>query len=203
MGGSTLLDSLMGGLGGNGLDQIGKQIGADRETTGAATQAGLATLVGALARNAGSGQGAEALHRALAEDHDGSALDDLGGLIGDPARGNGVGILGHALGGKRGRVEAGLGQATGLDPAAAGSLLETLAPVVMAALGREQRKQGLDAAGLAGLLGGERRNIETATAAAGQGGLLGALLDTDGDGDFDIADAATQGARLLGNLFKR
>ena len=202
MAGGSLFESLVRGLGGDALDRIGRQIGTDRETAGVASQAGLAALVGALARNAGDRDGATALDGALEKDHDGSVLDDLAGLIGDPARGNGAGILAHVLGGNRGRVEAGLGRATGLEPGAAGSLLETLAPMVMAALGREKRQNGLDAAGIASLLGGERRTIESATADSGQGGLLGSLLDTDGDGDFDVRDATAQGARLLGKLFK-
>ena len=201
MAGGSLMETLVRELGGDTLDRIGSRIGADRETAGKASQAGLAALVGALARNAGDGDGAAALDRALENDHDGGVLDDVAGLIGDPARADGAGILRHALGDRRGRVEAGLGKATGLDAGAAGNLLETLAPMVMAALGREKRRNGLDASGVANLLGGERRSIDAAD--AGAGGLLGTLLDADGDGDFDAGDAAKQGARLLGKLFGR
>jgi hypothetical protein len=62
-------------------------------------------------------------------------------------------------------------------------LLMLLAPVVLGALGRRQRQQGLDPGGLAGVLGEERRQAE-ASAPAGLGGLLGRVLDADGDGQI-------------------
>ena len=55
-------------------------------------------------------------------------------------------------------VQNGLGQAAGLGAAKAGMLLSLLAPLVMAALGRAKREKGLDAGGLAGVLGGEQQH---------------------------------------------
>jgi hypothetical protein len=56
----------------------------------------------------------------------------------------------------------------------------------------------MDANGLAGFLGGERADVERQ--APREMGLLGQLLDTDGDGDVDMSDIAKHGAGTLGKL---
>ena len=101
----------------------------------------------------------------------------------------------------RPRVEAGLGQATGLKSDQVGKLLTMLAPVLLGTLGKAQKQQGLDSGALAGLLGGERQSIERDQPQAG--GLMGMLLDADGDGDVELDDVASKGLGLLGKLFKR
>ena len=70
--------------------------------------------------------------------------------------------------------------------------------MVLGALGRQQRQANLDAGGLAGLLGQERQQIEREQPQAM--GLLGTMLDTDGDGDVDLGDLAKHGKGLLGKF---
>lgn len=72
--------------------------------------------------------GAFAYRRAT--DHDGSVLDNVPGHISNPEAANGGGILSHIFGGRRAEVENNLAQASGLDPSAAGGILETMAPLV-------------------------------------------------------------------------
>jgi len=93
---SSLVETLMQQLGGGALSQISKQLGTDEPSAGNATGAVLATLMGALAKNSSSADGAQALHRALEKDHDGSLLDADGDGdvdLGDIAK-RGAGILG-------------------------------------------------------------------------------------------------------------
>ena len=196
---ASIFDTLTQQLGGDTLKQISGMLGTDESTTSNATGAAVSVLLGALSRNASKPDGAQALTRALAKDHDGSVLDNLGSLLGNPDAGPGAGILAHVLGGKQGRVESGLSQATGLDTGSAGKLLAMLAPVVMGALGREQRQGKLDAGAVAGML--DRENRSMAQREPSSSGILGALLDTDGDGDVDLGDMAKHGAGLLGKLF--
>jgi hypothetical protein len=153
----SILDMLSGHLGGEALDLIGSQLGADRSRVESAVPAALGGLMTGLARNAQSGDGASALASALSEDHDGSILDNLSGVLSAPEQSPGAGILGHVFGTRQGAVESALGQSTGLDPAAIGKLLAMLAPLVMGALGRRQREGGLNPGDLAGLLKEERR----------------------------------------------
>jgi hypothetical protein len=192
----SLLEQLTQQLSGPELDQISRNLGVDREQTASAVGAALPLLIGALGRNSAKPQGASALHQALARDHDGGILDALGTFLQSPEAGNGIGILRHVLGPQQPRVERGLGQATGLDSAQIGKLLMMLAPIVLAALGRAQRKQGFDAGGLASILGAEKNRAEQRTPP----GMLEALLDADGDGDVDLSDIARKG---LGGLFGR
>jgi len=198
---SQILELLMGSLGGDTRRQIGQVLGADEGQTEQATGAALTTILGALQRNASKPDGAAALNRALEKDHDGSILDNLGGFLGNASQGPGEGILKHVLGDRRQQVERNLGRSTGMDSGKAGSLLTMLAPVVMGALGKQQRRTGMNASALAGFLGQETQAMEQKQ--PGATGLVGKLLDTDGDGDFDTGDMLKHGAGLLGKFFKR
>ncbi|MCU0648304.1 MAG: DUF937 domain-containing protein [Gemmatimonadaceae bacterium] len=189
---SGILDGLLGQLGGPALSQISKQIGADDATSNNAIAAALPVLMGALAKNASSGDGATALINALQKKHDGSILDDVAGALGNAQTGAaGAGILKHVLGDKQNAAAAGVAQASGLDPAKAGALLSMLAPVVMGALGKAQRSGGLDAGGLAAMLGQERQRMPAAA-----GGLL-SMLDRDGDGSV-VDDVLGMAGKFLG-----
>ncbi len=194
---SSIFEALTEQLGGNVVEQISRQIGADPSSTKNAMPAALGTLMAALAGNAAKSGGAEALSNALDRDHDGSVLDNLGGFLSNPQGGGG--ILKHVLGGKQSAVEAGISQKTGLDAGSVGQLLQVLAPVVLGALGKAKRSGNLDAGSLAGMLAGERQQVAKK---APQGlDLLGGL-DADGDGQILDDIASKVGGSLLKNLFK-
>jgi hypothetical protein len=196
---STLLDMLTQQLGsGQRLGKLSGQLGADQAATKNAVGAALPMLLGALAKNSAQSNGADALDRALAK-HDGSVLDNLDGFLDRPDVNDGNGILGHLLGAKRNAVEAGVSKASGLDASMVTKLMPMLAPVVMGALGRQKRQQGLNAGSLASLLGAEQQTIERSNPAMG---MLGKLLDQDGDGNV-ADDLANMGKGLLGGLFRR
>lgn len=173
----SLLDQLKQSLGPNALQQISHTLGTDSGTTSNAISAALPVLLGALASNASTPSGATALNNAL-DQHDGSVLDDVEGAM---SQGGGIGekILSHMLGNKQPVVANGIGNATGLDAGKTTALLAMLAPLVMGALGKAQRNGGLDAGGLASMLGQERNHITSST--GGLGGLLG-MLDQNNDG---------------------
>ena len=196
---ASLFETLTQTLGGDTLKQIASQVGADEKTTGTAVAAALPTLMSALARNASKDDGASSLHRALEKDHDGSILDNLGGFLGKPEAGPGEGILRHLLGNQRRAVETGLSRSSGLSAESTSKLLTTLAPILLGALGRQQKQEGLDPSKLAGLLGSERKEVERRAPEAM--GLAGALLDADGDGDVEIDDIAKKGLGMLGKMF--
>lgn len=195
---SDLLSTLTQSLGGSALQQISRQIGADEGSTSKAIAGALPILMGALDRNTDQPGGAESLLGALSRDHDGGVLDNLSGLLGGSGAGAGEAILGHVLGAKRQSVQTGLGRASGLDVGSIAKLLPILAPIVMGALGRTQRQQGLDARGLSDYLTGQRQQAEKRAPDAM--GVLGNLLDTNDDGQ--IADDVVKiGSSLLGGLF--
>ena len=168
---ASLIDLVKSQLGSGGLSAIAGQLGVGQDKAEGAVQAGLSVLTGALARNAAKPSGAASLDQALAKDHDGSIFDKIGDFLGSAASGPGAAILGHVLGKKQGTVTAAVGQQTGLSAQQSSSLLVTLAPLVMGALGKMKAQQGLDASGVAGALATEKKQIEQ-SASGGLGSLL-------------------------------
>ena len=158
-------------LGSGGLSAIAGQLGIGQDKAEGAVQTGLSVLTGALARNAAKPAGAASLDQALAKDHDGSIFDKIGDFLGNAASGPGGAILSHALGRQQDSVTAAVGRQTGLSAEQSSSLLVTLAPLVMGALGKMKAQQGLDASGVAGALATEKAQIEQG-ASGGLGGLL-------------------------------
>jgi hypothetical protein len=195
---SSIFDLLTEQLAGDGLSKIQQQLGSDSATTAKAVPAALGTLMSALAKNSAGSGGAEALLGALSKDHDGVLLDNLSGYLSKPDQSMGDGILRHVLGSKRGSVESNLGQSLGLDSGSTAKLLSMLAPLVMGALGKAQRQGQLDARGVAETLGQERHTVEKRLP-SGMGGMLGSLLDQDGDGSI-TDDVAKLGGGLLKKL---
>ncbi len=197
---SSILDSLTSQIGGTELGQLANILGVNQHQTQSAVPAAVGALLGALGGNAARRDGADSLHRALGKDHDGSLLDNLGGFLGGGQTGIGEAILGHVLGGRQATVENELSKSTGLDSRSIAKLLTMLAPMVLAYLGKQQRQKGLDSGGLAELLGRERQQLRQQPPA--NLGILGALLDQDGDGDVKD-DLAKAGVGILGKLFSR
>ena len=195
----SLLEVLTQQLGGDAIQQISRQVGANDDATSKAVSGAIPLLVTALAKNSSESGGAQALAGALDRDHDGSILDDLGGFLGsgNAAVASGDGILKHMLGGRRQGAEAALGQMSGLDQQKIGQILAMLAPIVMGAVGRQQRQGGLGPSQIGEMLGGERRRAEKME--PGAMGILGSLLDSDGDGDVKD-DLARIGMGMLGKM---
>ncbi len=196
----SLLELISQQLDDQAIQKMGRQLGADPESTSKAVNLALPMLVGALANNTTSSNGAQSLAGALDRDHDGSILDDVAGFLGGGQSGGlGAGILKHVLGGRRQGTENAIGKASGLNTSQAGQLLAMLAPLVMGALAKKRQSSQLDAGGLAGMLANERRQVERAQPKAGS--LLEQVIDRDGDGDI-ADDIAEIGASLLGSFLK-
>lgn len=190
----SILDTLGTHLDDNALQQISTRLGTDQGSTSKAIAAAMPVLLGALARNADQGDGARRLNDALARDHDGAVLNDVPGALRTRPLADGDAILGHVLGDRRGVAEQAVARTSGLDLTKTGPLLAMLAPLVMGALGRTRQQHGLDAQGLAGLLGGEREAL--GASAPGVMGAVSRLLDRDHDGSV-LDDVGG----MLGGLF--
>lgn len=192
----SILDVLSQGLDADTTSRIGKLAGGSPETTGRLVSAALPLLLSALARNASRPEGAEALHQAVVRDHSGEILDNVPERLADPrVADDGAGILRHVLGDQEGAVEQGLAARTGVDPASAARVLQMVAPLVMGALGKATRGQGLDAGGLASLLGNEQQEVRQA--APDVMGLVGSLLGGDAPGG---SSAESGQGKALGGL---
>jgi len=202
---SGLIDLVTKNLGADGLAGIAGSLGLGSDQSSSLVTTAVSVLTGALAKNAEEPEGAAALDAALERDHDGSVFSNLGALVGDIGGGPGAGILRHVLGEQRGQVEQEIAKKSGLDAGKVGGLLETVAPLVMGALGQKKREEGLSVSDLAGMLAGERRELEQQ-----DDGLLGNVLGMLGGGGGGGGAASSSGGGLLskipgllGGLFKK
>jgi hypothetical protein len=193
----SLMDQLAGQLGG----------GAPKEKTSTAVSGAMNLLMGALANNASTPQGASSLLSALDRDHDGSILDDVAGFLGGSKQANnanmlnGAGILKHVLGQKQQPAVEMLSKETGMDASQVMGLMVKLAPMVMGMLGKVKKEQNLDQGGLSDFLKTSQQ-VQKASS-SGAGDLFTRLLDKDGDGSI-MDDVAQSGIKaLFGKLFKR
>ncbi|WP_340650087.1 DUF937 domain-containing protein [Pseudoxanthomonas winnipegensis] len=201
---SGMAEALFQQLQGAPVQQISAQLGTAPAQTQSAIATALPLLLGALGRNAQQPQGAEALLGALQRDHAGAASGfDLGGLLGSVLGGgagpqtDGAGILGHIFGGSTPTAASGLGQATGLGGEKASQLLALLAPIVMSYLAQRFLGNGQgDASQLGQALGQEHAQVQQSGGLAG--GLLGKVLDQDGNGQLDLGDLMKLGGGLFG-----
>lgn len=202
--------------------EAGRQIvlGVSQETkqpadkTASVLQMALPLLMGAMKRNASTPEGAAGLLGALNSKHDGSILDNLGGLFGggvnEEVKQDGMGILGHVLGGSQGNVANALSQKSGMDSQSVMNILQIAAPLILGYLGKQKQQQNVqspDALGglLGGLLGGGKKQQK-------QQSLIESILDGDNDGSIvdDLAGMVFSSGKkksglggLLGGLFGR
>ncbi|MDH0493026.1 DUF937 domain-containing protein [Comamonas aquatica] len=200
----SLVSELMAQLQGAPMQQMAQQLGADRQQIQTAVGAALPLLLGALGRNAAQPQGAADLMGALQRDHAAAMPQGLGGLgdllgavLGGAGGAAGAAILGHILGGSQQQAQDSLGQATGLGGQTAGQLLSMLAPIVMAFLAQRVQAGHMDAGSLGQSLEQERTQAQNAGGLGG--GLLGSLLDQDGDGKLGASDLFKLGSAFLNN----
>ena len=208
---SGLLDLLNSPMGKQMIQGVAQETGQGEDQTASVLSMALPVLMGAMKKNVSQPQGAQGLMNALSSKHNGSILDDLGGLFGGgvdkTVMQDGAGILGHVLGGKQPAVENALSQKSGVDPSTVSSILKMAAPILMGFLGRQTAQSGVsDSNGLntllGSMLGGQPQQNQS---------LIASLIDADGDGSVldDVADMVLGNKNqkkgglggLLGGLF--
>ncbi|MBK9437392.1 MAG: DUF937 domain-containing protein [Chloracidobacterium sp.] len=203
----SLQDLLGQDQGTQAVDQISQNVGADSSLVNSAIQLALPALIGGLANNAATPDGAESLNTALEQDHSGGGiLDNLGGLAGmifgggqaapPPRQADAGGILGHILGTNQGAVAQDVSNKTGLGMGQVAQILMFLAPIVMGYLGKQKQQQGVGADGLGGLLGGllggASQPVQQQSSGNAMLDMASNMLDSDRDGSAvdDIASMA-------------
>ncbi len=197
---SNLLNEAMRHLNDDVIIQLSRQIGAqDPNQVKRAAQGVSEILLDAISRQATNQQRGGGLMGALKKDHDGGILGNLLGVLGGQQQVNnrstlnGAGIVNHLLGNKQLEVAQVIGQMSGLDIFKSGVLMQLIAPVIMGLIGKQQRSNGLDLGGLAKILMGGAQQSQGGGLA---GGLLGKLLDQDGDGNM-MDDLLNMGMKIL------
>ena len=200
---SGILDLLNSDLGKTIISGVAGQTKQPQNKTQDVLTMALPVLMAAMKRNASTPQGAEGLMGALSSKHDGSILDNLGGLFGggvdDNVMSDGEKILGHVLGNKQQSVTNTLGAKSGMDAGSVAQILKVAAPILMGVLGNQAKKQNVsNPSGIEGLLGG----LLGGSSAQNEQSFLESILDADGDGSVidDVAGMVLGGSKKKGGL---
>lgn len=207
----NMMDMIMQAAGGQTAQQAGGSLGLDAQQSQQALAALLPAISSAMKRNTNDAQGLAGLLGALQNGQHSQYLDDPQ-VLQQNAQTDGNAILGHLFGSKEvSRAVAGrASEQTGIDSSVLKKMLPMVAMMAMGGLAKQtQQNQGLQgvlanaamqqlmgggvqgapAKGIGsmigGLLGGGARKQARAQQQAHQQGLgmLGRMLDADGDGN--------------------
>ena len=188
-----LLQTILNAQNGGAVDQMGRQLGLDRDQTVSAIEQLLPALAGGMARNAVQPGGLQSLEAALTGGGHASYLDDLSRLSRPDTVADGNGILGHLLGSKdvSRQVAANASAQTGIGADILKKMLPMLASLAMAAMAKRAMR-------------GSSGNVQLGPGNAGGGGLMDMLGPLLGGGSGSGASGGLGDVLgSLGQLFKR
>lgn len=203
---------------GDTMSVISNLLGEDKTATSSGLDAILPTLLGSVIQKGASTEGINSLLSLLKTGgHDGSVLNNIGGLLGGGVATNnllntGSGLLTTLLGDKIGGVVNLISGTSGLKTGSTSSLLKLAAPLLMGLIGKES--SGLGASGLTSLLMGQTDYVKAALP-AGISNLLGLTSLNSPSSSAATTTASTSdtgggvnsilpwviGAAVLGGLF--
>ena len=200
---ASILDLLNSDLGKQLISGASVQTGQSEDKTANVLSMALPVILGAMQRNASTPTGAQSLNNALEDSrHDGSILDQLGGILsggnsGSNLLNDGAGILKHVLGGNQQSVEQNISKTSGVDAGSVAQIIKMAAPILMGVLGSQKRKDNVGQGGIGDLLGsvlGKNTNHDQS--------FLESLLDANGDGSVidDVAGMVMGGNKKKGGL---
>lgn len=210
---SGILDLLNSDMGRQLVGGLSNETKQPADKTASVLSMALPLLMGAMKRNANSPEGAAGLMNALETKHNGSILDNLGGLfeggVNEDVKQDGLGILGHVLGGSQNNVVSALSNKSGVDSNNVMQILQVAAPILLGYLGKQKQQSNVsDQNGIGDLLGGL---LGGGSSQPKQQSLIESILDGDNDGSIidDIAGMVLGGGSqkkgglggLLGGLF--
>jgi hypothetical protein len=186
------------------IAKIASGLGIDRSVAQKAIEGAVPALLAGLADVTATPQGARQFGSTLDQQQPGS-LESLKGLLGGPGQ-NGLVETGSNMlsglfgGGMLDTIAQSIGKFAGIDGQSSKSLLGMLGPVVLGTLGQQQRSAGLDANGLASLLGSQKDQIAAAIPSGLADHLSAAgLIDrAAGAARSGAAAASAAGSRIAG-----
>lgn len=200
MSGMNILDMIMQAQGGKAVGNMGGQFGLDANQSQSAIAALLPAISSALKQNTQSPEGLQSLLGALQGGQHEQFLDSSDMYAKPEAVSQGNAILGHLFGSKDvSRAVAGhAAKKSGIGADVLKKMLPLVASMAMGSMAKQTRQPSMASqlAGLAlggqqpggllgSLLGGNKRQARQQQQAHSQGmGILGNLLDADGDGNM-------------------
>jgi hypothetical protein len=186
------------------IAKIASALGLDRSVAQKAIGGAVPALLSSLADVASTPNGVRQLGNTLAQQTPGS-LENLKSLIGGSGP-NALVETGSSMlsglfgGGTLDTMAQTIGKFAGVGEGSGKSLLGMLGPIVLATLGQTQRNAGLDAGGLASLLGSQKDQIAAAipSGLADQLSAAGLIDRATGSLRSGAAAASAAGSRIAG-----
>jgi hypothetical protein len=183
------------------IAKIASVLGLDRNVTQKAVAGAIPALLASLADVASSPNGARQLTNTLTQQS--SSLESLRNLVGGAGQNllveSGSNMLSGLFGGGTlDTMAQTLGKFAGIGEGTSKSMLGMLGPVVLGALGQQQRSAGLDAGGLASLLTSQKDQIAAAmpSGLADQLRAAGRIDGVAGSARSAAAAASAAGGRI-------
>lgn len=196
----NLVETIIKGLSGPVLNQLGSAIGGDAAATTKGLAGAVPAILGGLLNSASTPSGAGNLVNAMVSGNHDGLLGNLGSLLGG---GNGTqdllkmggNLLPMIFGDRSNAITDLIGSVSGLNRASSSSLMGMLAPLALGFITRHLRSSGgLNASALTSLLTSQK----SAIAAAAPAGLASAL----GMASFGDRPAAPVAAPASGGIMK-
>ncbi len=184
---TNLLEMLTETLGSQFAKQASEFLGESESTTKSALGLALPALLGGLAKQGSTLDGAAGLLKTLGGSNvDTGLLGNIAGLFSEKGKTDslvtlGTSLLGNVFGDKVGSIASSIGSLTGLKSSSSSSLLGLAAPFLMSFLKKFVTEKNLDAAGLVRLLGEQTGFLKGKVNPQLAGAMgLGSLLDSLG-----------------------
>lgn len=162
----NLVDLVKDQVKGQLIGHMGSLLGDEGGKATSAVDSMIPALLNGMTGTASNEQGADSLFGAI-NDQDDSLLDNLGSMLGGGQAStvidNGNSVLSNLFGGGGlGKLAGALSAFSGVSKGGTSSLMGMLAPIILGVLKRKVMGDGLNAGGLASLLGGQSNNIASA-----------------------------------------
>jgi hypothetical protein len=181
------------------IAKIASYLGLDKATTLRAAEGSVPALLAGLSDLVATPSGSNQLSKLLSQQQAGSPTDLLNSTGAQSFAETGSNMLSGLFGNRTMDTMAqAIGKATGMGDSSGKSLLGVLGPIVLGALGQQQRKAGLDANGLAALLRAQKDQITAAIppGLADQLGAAGLIDKAEARVGSGMAAASAAGSRL-------
>lgn len=198
----NITDLVTGGIGSKAISAIAKTLNIDESKAKWIVAAAVPLMIAALNYNSKKDKAQEeSIDQALQNKHNGGILDSLSDFLGQGPSEDGDKIVHHMFGNNTDMVKNSISSKTGISSAQIGTVLATLAPIVMGYLGKQKQTQS-SGGGLGDILGGL---IGGGSNSSTGGGLLGSVLGSFLGGSSSKAQDSGLGglSDLAGEFFNK
>jgi len=198
----NITDLVTGGIGSKAISAIAKTLNIDESKAKWIVAAAVPLMIAALNYNSKKDKAQEeSIDQALQNKHNGGILDSLSDFLGQGPSEDGDKIVHHMFGNNTDMVKNSISSKTGISSAQVGTVLATLAPIVMGYLGKQKQTQS-SGGGLGDILGGL---IGGGSNSSAGGGLLGSVLGSFLGGSSSKAQDSGLGglSDLAGDFFNK